>query len=534
MEKPPTVACEQSTQPSTTPSPTQPAKQRCRKPDQSPQSRPCSARCQRPGFILRPPPSRYAAPGRDRAGDRPTPCPGGKVAPRLAETPAATYPEGMSNAEPVAINSNSPAPFHPTTTNSVRDASVPQAVVVMPANQAIRVVPSPRSGHVAPIEHRFQAGVSPNPEGRPPGGLVVEEWLNLLLHDAEMDRDQLWRIAEAAKTPTAKAIAANQALLARFPADLSDFEPYIEGESTLKQLKQAGVATYGVKSCEVKRKRLIVGAGDAAQEWEVEHRKIELHDRSGPAFDRVMDRTQGGVTQRSKAEVAVVHLNAGDLLASVRGDLASFRRQAAPPARWSDADLLAEVERRGLSATVRPMGTAGRADMPTNQGESAQSAAPADQHDAAPAARDQPADAQRVGGVAIGGFGTPAPAAVKASPPTSVLVSTPSPASSCDAVDPVPVPVVIEQPIAVPPESGVPASQGVGVEMSGEVGSPLGVSVCEVAYRKCVDFEGKMRLRKPKMGDFPGAKERTGDSWRWFIRACKAVWAERARRLGLK
>ena len=213
--------------------------------------------------------------------------------------------------------------------------------------------PGRNGGRLWPGQRRGEPGR--NPAGRPPGGLVVEEWLNLLLHDAEMDRDALWRLAENAKTPTAKAIAANQALLARFPADLSDFEPFIDGARTLKQLKSDGVSTYGVKSCEVKRKRLVAGAGDAAQEWEIEHRKIELHDRSGPAFDRVMDRTVGRSRENKDVNVKIEHITPTPIIHLPAG-FASMPLPGQVPTltQATDDELTAELVRRGRLLPAMP------------------------------------------------------------------------------------------------------------------------------------------------------------------------------------
>lgn len=75
--------------------------------------------------------------------------------------------------------------------------------------------------------------------------------------------------------------------------DMLDFEPYLRGECSLADLKKRGVNTELVKRAKVKRT-----TKDGAEHIEAE---VELFDRSGDEFDRLMDHT----TPRPKQELDV-------------------------------------------------------------------------------------------------------------------------------------------------------------------------------------------------------------------------------------
>ncbi len=129
--------------------------------------------------------------------------------------------------------------------------------------------------------------------GRTTIGKTIEEWCNQLGHQ-ELDQEELRAIVRATKgVPVPKQAAALRLLRMAEAPDLADFEPYLDGSMTLADVRASGTPTEAVKKAKVKTRT------DANGNTEVE-REIELYDRSGPDFDRVMDRTAGGVVQAMK------------------------------------------------------------------------------------------------------------------------------------------------------------------------------------------------------------------------------------------
>jgi hypothetical protein len=82
--------------------------------------------------------------------------------------------------------------------------------------------------------------------------------------------------------------AAEQLLHSRSATTLADFDPWIKGDKSLTELRDAGIDVSLVKSASVSKDGI---------------RRIELHDRAGQNMDRMMDQT----TSRPKTEVSVTY-----------------------------------------------------------------------------------------------------------------------------------------------------------------------------------------------------------------------------------
>lgn len=145
-----------------------------------------------------------------------------------------------------------------------------------------------------PLETQFKPGQSGNPAGRPPAlGSSVIEWANQLGHQG-LSEDALRVIARDKAEPFPKRAAALRCLRLIEAADLSDFSAVLRGDQSLEELRAAGTNTEVVKK--IKQRTRKINVGDGKFEDEIE-REIELYDRSGSDFDRLLDRTIGKPTQ---------------------------------------------------------------------------------------------------------------------------------------------------------------------------------------------------------------------------------------------
>jgi hypothetical protein len=183
-----------------------------------------------------------------------------------------------------------------------------------------------RNGNVPPIEYRWPKGTSGNPAGRAPNaGSTAREYVNQLVVD-RIKEPELRRIARDAEEEPAKRAAAVRVLRWMELPDLADFEPLLDGQLSLRELRSQGVDTGSIKKVKTRRKVLRKPDGDIEGE-EVE-REVELYDRSGEDFDRVCDRTDGRPTQRLDVKNDTDNLQPGDgaiaadrLLLELRRDL---------------------------------------------------------------------------------------------------------------------------------------------------------------------------------------------------------------------
>lgn len=101
---------------------------------------------------------------------------------------------------------------------------------------------------------------------------------------------ELRKIARDKSEPVTRRAAAERMIRMVEAPDLADFEEYLESGKKLGDLRREGVNTEAVKKAKVKVKT------DKDGGVEIE-RELELYDRAGTDFDRVMDRTIGKPTE---------------------------------------------------------------------------------------------------------------------------------------------------------------------------------------------------------------------------------------------
>lgn len=148
--------------------------------------------------------------------------------------------------------------------------------------------------------HAFKPGESGNIAGRPPNaGSSVLEWVNKLAA-ADLGEDDLRRVARDRAAPWRKRTAALRMLRTMECGDIADFQPLLNGRMDLVELRDSGVNTELVKKFKVKTHTEMIDE----EEVEIVERELELHDRSGDDFDRILDRTNGRARQTVEVEGA--------------------------------------------------------------------------------------------------------------------------------------------------------------------------------------------------------------------------------------
>lgn len=116
-------------------------------------------------------------------------------------------------------------------------------------------------------------------------GRTIKEWLNSLAQRG-LTAQGLKKIARDKRAPWTKRAAAERALRSIEYGDLADFDDYLTGEvSRLDELRKAGINTAVVKKA---RTKII-----PTETGNIEEREVELYDRAGADFDRILDYTEG-------------------------------------------------------------------------------------------------------------------------------------------------------------------------------------------------------------------------------------------------
>lgn len=148
-----------------------------------------------------------------------------------------------------------------------------------------------KSGNPATM---WKQGESGNKDGKHrSAGASIQENINSMAA-AGLTESQLKTIARSKVRKWTERAAAERILRTLEVADLADFEDVMNGISDLTSARQSGLNTEVVKKLKTKTRTIPSKDGDHVTEVE---REIELHDRAGDDFDRVMDRTMGRPTQ---------------------------------------------------------------------------------------------------------------------------------------------------------------------------------------------------------------------------------------------
>lgn len=124
-----------------------------------------------------------------------------------------------------------------------------------------------------------------NPKGRKTAGATIREWINSLAEQG-LSEAKLRKVARDRKLPWPKRAAAERILRTLEVGDLADMEAVLHGDQTLQDLRGSGVNTEVIKKIKVKVRT------DSEGNQEVE-RELELYDRAGVDFDRVIETTDG-------------------------------------------------------------------------------------------------------------------------------------------------------------------------------------------------------------------------------------------------
>lgn len=122
----------------------------------------------------------------------------------------------------------------------------------------------------------------------------MREWLNVLAEQCATEA-RLREIARDRKTPAMKRAAAERALRTLEAGDLADFQEFLDGTATLKELRDRGLNTEVVRKARVRDRTIVHSDGSSER---IVEREIELYDRSGEDFDRVCDCTEGRPPKR--------------------------------------------------------------------------------------------------------------------------------------------------------------------------------------------------------------------------------------------
>ncbi len=128
-----------------------------------------------------------------------------------------------------------------------------------------------------------------NPKGRPTAGASVKEWINIYAERDLLEED-LRKISRDPQKGWAERAAAERMVRSLEQPDMADFEPLLDGQMSLRELRAQGQDTATIKKVKSRKRTIPQKEGDPVEEVE---REIELHDRAGEEMDRILDRTEG-------------------------------------------------------------------------------------------------------------------------------------------------------------------------------------------------------------------------------------------------
>lgn len=180
----------------------------------------------------------------------------------------------------------------------------------------VRRIPQAHGGVLTP----FPKGVSGNPNGSVPAGLIISNAYNAMTGLSEPEYRDIANNRLEAGFRRAAAIQWLECL----GADVGDFQPFLQGQASLAGLRARGVNTRMVKKVTIRR-------GEDGSE----SRSVELR-HGGEALDRIADRTVGkpsqfiSVARVERDPLTIMHDLAGllasdpTLLAEMRAELGEF------------------------------------------------------------------------------------------------------------------------------------------------------------------------------------------------------------------
>lgn len=131
-----------------------------------------------------------------------------------------------------------------------------------------------------------------NPKGREKLGAYVSEWKNSFachMQKGTMTIDDLRKIAKTDPNTNRRSAAIRMLRDVEDP-DIADFEPLLDGQQGLREMRAAGFDTRSIKRVKSKTRTITRKDGDPIVEVE---RELELRDTSLEEHKDLMDRTDG-------------------------------------------------------------------------------------------------------------------------------------------------------------------------------------------------------------------------------------------------
>jgi hypothetical protein len=144
------------------------------------------------------------------------------------------------------------------------------------------------------LDGKFLLGHPPTSPGRPPNaGRSIKEYVNDFAA-MELTEQELRMISKDTSMPWPKRSAAMRVLHSLESADISDFEPWLDG-TPMKDIRANGIDTAMIKKVRVKI--------SPTQNGDCVEREIELHDRGPGALRDILDYTDGKPKQSMDIDV---------------------------------------------------------------------------------------------------------------------------------------------------------------------------------------------------------------------------------------
>lgn len=132
-------------------------------------------------------------------------------------------------------------------------------------------------------------------------GAAIKVWMNHF-STQDLSSQEVAEIYRDEKAPLTKRLAAKRLMRAMEDPDMADYEPVLEGEISLRDLRASGVDTTLVKKMKIREKTT---TGEDGGETREVTRELDLHDRSLDEVRTIMDYTEGRPAQQIAVSGAV-------------------------------------------------------------------------------------------------------------------------------------------------------------------------------------------------------------------------------------